>query len=111
MSAAYLVFYEGAADDPDEFWRYYLDVHVPIIWTWPRIRRVEVQRGADGGDFFMVARFTFDNLDDLRAALQSEGRELARQDRKKFPTFRGTIRHQAVEIFDLPTPNNGVSPG
>lgn len=100
MSAAYLVIYEGRPDDAEEFVSYYVDRHVPIIWTWPRVRRVEVQRGVDGGDFFMVARFTFDNLGDLRAALQSEGRQRAREDRENFPRFNGTIRHQAVEIVE-----------
>lgn len=100
MKAAYLVVYEGAPEDPEEFLRYYLDIHVPIIWTWPNVRQVEIQRGTDGGDFFMMARFVFDSIDDLRAALVSEGRELARKDRENFPTFVGTIRHQAVEVIE-----------
>ena len=100
MSAAYLVIYEGRPDDADEFVSYYFEKHVPIIWTWPKVRQVEVQRGVDGGDFFMVARFTFDSLGDLRVALQSEGRQRAREDRENFPRFNGTIRHQAVEIVE-----------
>ncbi|MCA1841657.1 MAG: EthD family reductase [Actinobacteria bacterium] len=104
MSAAYLVVYEGKPEEPEEFLRYYLDVHVPIIWTWPGVERVEVQRGIDGGDFFMVARFTFPSPDALRAALESEGRERARKDRESFPPFHGTIRHQAVDVVDTPRP-------
>lgn len=100
MKTAYLVVYEGAPEDPEAFLHYYLDVHVPIIWTWPRVRAVEVQRGVEGGDFFMVARFVFDSVEDLRAALVSEGRERARHDREHFPPFKGTIRHQAVEIIE-----------
>lgn len=100
MKAAYLVVYEGEPEDPEAFLAYYLDIHVPIIWTWPGVRAVEVQRGVDGGDFFMVARFVFDSIDDLRKALVSEGREAARRDREHFPPFKGTIRHQAVEIIE-----------
>ena len=104
MSAAYLVIYEGQPDNAEEFLSYYLEKHVPIIWTWPNIRAVEVERGVDGGDFFMVARFVFDSVEDLRLALQSEGRQRAREDRHHFPPFNGTIRHQAVEIVETARP-------
>lgn len=106
MTAAYLVIYEGEPADDEAFLNYYLDVHVPIIWTWPRIRGVEVQRGRDGGDVFMIARFTFDSLKDVRMALASPGRQRAREDREHFPRFDGTIRHQAVEVVTTqpPTP-------
>jgi|SRR5271166_5625347 len=99
MSAAYLVIYEGKPQDPQAFLEYYLTTHVPIIWTWPGVRAVEVDYGVDGGDFYMVARFTFDSIVELRSALLSDGRERAREDRQKFPPFIGTIRHQAVEII------------
>ncbi|WP_432838725.1 EthD family reductase [Dactylosporangium sp. CA-092794] len=98
MTAAYLVIYEGRPQDPGAFLQYYIDTHVPIIWTWPSIRNVELELGDDGGDFFMIARFTFDSIQDLRAALTSPQREHARADREQFPPFHGTIRHQAVRI-------------
>lgn len=108
MRAAYLVIYEGRPEDPDEFLRYYVEHHVPIIWTWPRIRGVELQLGAPSGDrvvsvgeIFMIARFCFANLADLRAALASEGREQARADRRNFPPFSGTVTHQAVELREV----------
>ena len=107
--AAYLVIYEGRPEDPEAFLRFYIEEHLPIIWSWPKIRGIELELGAEGGDpyaneagVFMVARFLFDSLEDLRAALRSEGRERARQDRVNFPPFHGRVRHQAVEILEVP---------
>lgn len=102
MSAAYLVIYEGLPKDREEFLRYYVDEHLPIIWTWPHIRAVELEMGEDGGDFFMVARFVFDTLAYLRSALESEGRQRARDDKDNIPAFRGKIRHQVVSIKSVP---------
>jgi uncharacterized protein (TIGR02118 family) len=102
MSYAYLVIYEGKPDHPEEFLRYYIEHHLPIVWTFPKIRRVEVERDADGGDIFMIARFTFDTLEDLNIAVCSPERERARADMANFPPFKGVIRRQAVEILEVP---------
>jgi uncharacterized protein (TIGR02118 family) len=109
MSSAYLVIYEGKPEDPQAFLDYYVEHHLPIIWTWPKIRAIELELSQDGqdpssttGGVFMVARFLFDSLEDLRAALRSPGRERARADRDNLPTFNGTVRHQAVEIQEVP---------
>ena len=101
MSAAYLIIYEGKAADPEAFLRYYIEKHVPIVWTFPKIRRVEVQRGVDGGDFFIIARLIFDSMEDLRLAIQSRERERAREDMKNFPPFSGSVRRQAVELLEM----------
>ena len=102
MSFAYLVIYQGQPQDPEAFLKYYLEHHIPIVWTFPKVRTVEVERGVDGGDVFMIGRFTFDSLADLNAAIHSPEREVARQDMKNFPPFTGTIHRQAVEILTLP---------
>ena len=102
MSAAYLVIYEGQPESPDKFLRYYIEKHLPIVWAFPKIRRIEVERGVNGGDFFMIARLTFDTIEDLHAAINSEQRERARADMKNFPPLRGTVRHRAVEIMEIP---------
>jgi uncharacterized protein (TIGR02118 family) len=101
MSVAYLVIYEGKPADPEAFLRYYVEKHVPIVWTFPRIRRVELERGVDGGDFFMITRLTFDSIEDLRLAVQSKERERAREDMKNFPPFSGNVRRQAVELLEM----------
>jgi uncharacterized protein (TIGR02118 family) len=102
MSYAYLVIYEGRPENPEEFLRYYVEHHVPLVWAFPRVRRVEVERGVDEGNIFMIGRFTFDTLEDLRAAIVSPERERARADMANFPAFNGTVRRQAVEILELP---------
>ncbi len=102
MSAANLVNYEGQPENADEFLSYYMEQHLPIVWTFPKIRGIEVQRGVDEGDFFMITRLTFDTIEDLRGAINSEQRESARADMKNFPPFNGTVRRQAVEIMEIP---------
>jgi uncharacterized protein (TIGR02118 family) len=102
MSYAYLVIYEGKPDNAEEFLRYYIEHHLPIVWTFPRVRRVEMERGVDDGDIFLIGRFTFDTLEDLRVAIVSPERERARADMANFPPFKGTVRRQAVEILEVP---------
>ncbi len=108
MAAVYLVIYDGAPENPQEFLRFYAEEHVPIMWTLPGIRGIEIEVGAPAEDplaqdagIFMIARFRFDSLADLQAALSSPARRLARADMGKFPKFRGQIRHQAVEIREI----------
>jgi uncharacterized protein (TIGR02118 family) len=101
MSAAVLVVYDGRPEDPERFLRYYVEHHVPIVWTFPGIRAVQVERTVVG-DVFMIARFLFDSPEDARAALASPERARARADRDNFPRFDGTVRHQIVEVLDIP---------
>ena len=54
----------------------------------------------------MIARLTFDSIEDLRVAINSKERERARADMKNFPPFKGTVRRQAVEIMDMPREAN-----
>ena len=105
MAAALLVIYDGRPKDPDAFYRYYVEHHVPLVWEFPRIRGIELERCVEG-DIFMIARLCFDHPDDAKAALQSPEREVARRDRDlHFPPFEGRIRHQIVEIVEMPLKN------
>jgi uncharacterized protein (TIGR02118 family) len=101
MNAAVLVVYDGRPEDSERFLRYYIDKHLPIIWTFPKIRAVQVERVVEG-DIFLIARFLFDNAADARAALDSPERARARADRANFPPFAGTVRHQIVDIIEVP---------
>ncbi|KPJ62225.1 MAG: hypothetical protein AMS15_04765 [Planctomycetes bacterium DG_23] len=101
MSYAYLVIYEGRCENPDLFLDYYVSEHLPIVWTFPKIRRVEVHRNVESKNFFMMTRLTFATLEDLRAALESPQREKAKADMAKFPAFRGEVRRHTVEILDV----------
>jgi uncharacterized protein (TIGR02118 family) len=105
MPAAVLVVYDGRPDDPERFLRYYLEIHVPLVWKFPRVRAIQIERVVDG-DIFMIARFLFDTAEDARAALASPERAVARVDRDKFPAFRGTIRHQIVEVIEMAAPHD-----
>ena len=104
MSAAYLVMYEGKPEDPGAFLKYYVEKHVPLVWAFPKIRAVEVQRGVDrgeGGDFFLIARLLFDTVEDLLKAIHSKERAVARKDMSNFPAFKGVVRRQIVEIMEM----------
>jgi uncharacterized protein (TIGR02118 family) len=101
VSAAYLIIYEGRPEDPEAFLNYYVEKHVPLVWSFPRIRRIEIERGVDDGDFFLITRLSFDSIEDLRAAITSSERERAREDMKNFPPFGGTVRRQAVEVLEM----------
>ena len=103
---AFLVIYEGQPEDPEAFLRYYVEKHVPLVWKFPKIRRIEIERGVDGGDFFMIVRLTFDSIEDFRVAISSKERERARADMQNFPPFKGIVRRQAVEIMDMPREAN-----
>ena len=100
MPAAVLVVYDGRPDNPERFLRYYFDIHVPLVWRFPKIRAVQVEHVIDG-DIFMIARFLFDCAADAHAALNSPERAVARADRDKFPSFKGSVRHQIVEVVEM----------
>ncbi len=100
--------YQGRPEDPEAFLRFYIEDHLPIMRTLPGLQGIEIELGAEGGDpyaneagLFMIARFLFNSLDELRAALRSEAREQARRDRANFPPFHGSVRHQAVETIEV----------
>jgi uncharacterized protein (TIGR02118 family) len=96
--------YEGKPQDPEAFFRYYVEKHVPLVWAFPKIRAIEVQRGVEAGeegDFFLIARLVFDSVEDLLAAIHSGEREIARADMNNFPAFKGVVRRQIVEILEM----------
>jgi uncharacterized protein (TIGR02118 family) len=101
VSAAILVMYDGKPEDPERFLRHYIEHHVPLVWAFPKIRAVQIERTVEG-DVFMIARFLFDSVADAGAALESPERALARADRDRFPAFAGSVRHQIVEVLEVP---------
>jgi uncharacterized protein (TIGR02118 family) len=101
MSVAYLVIYEIEPDDPEEFLSYYVDKHLPLVWNFPNIRGIEIDRGIEGGDIFMITRLKFDNIDDLTEGITSQQRKKAKVDMDNFPPYSGSVRWQTVEVMEF----------
>lgn len=99
----FCVIYQGRPEDPEKFDHYYWNTHLPIIARWPQVRQITVSRCRQlNEEVYMIAEFFFDNLEDLERAITSPERKEAAEDRLKFPTFYGTIRHQILEMKDYP---------
>lgn len=112
MSVSYFVRYEGRAENPAAFMNYYRHHHAPILARWPGIRRLVLHQPLNSQDpfpvnadcFSLLVQMVFDNSADLEAALQSPERGEARQDFAHFPTFQGSVFHQAAEAEELAIP-------
>jgi uncharacterized protein (TIGR02118 family) len=80
MTARFLALYETPAD-PEAFDRHYREIHIPLGWRLPRLRRYAVSRDAAavrGAPYYLVAELDWDTMDELRAAFASpEGRATA----------------------------------
>ena len=104
MSASYFVRYEGQAESLDAFLAHYRDYHVPILASFPGIRRIVLHTPTTSQDPFLVkpdrfallVQMIFDTADDLDKALQSDARAIAREDFGSFPPFNGLVYHQAT---------------
>ena len=104
MTASYLVVYEGEPDDPDEFYDYYVNTHLPLVWGFPEIRRIEIMRGVDNPGIFMITRLVFDDVHDLRRAVTSPHRQVTKTDMANFPRFRGEVRWVIVDDHHFDNP-------
>lgn len=104
MSASYLIHYEGKPADPEAFFRYYVDEHLPLVWGFPRIRRIEIMRAVDDADLFMITRLVFDTVEDLKSAVTSDHRGVTKADMDNFPQFHGTVRWFVVENYQFEHP-------
>jgi uncharacterized protein (TIGR02118 family) len=113
VSVSYFVRYDITAVDAKRFVDRYREVHVPLLARWPGIRRVLLHTPLDWHDPFTVnrgrtvllAQLEFESVEAMEAALQSEGRAAAREDFKQFPSYEGSVVHQAMaqdEVFRAP---------
>jgi uncharacterized protein (TIGR02118 family) len=92
------VMYVGQPADPAAFDAYYWQTHLPTVRKWPGIRRITVDKGAQGDELYQVADLWFDTRADLDAALASPERQVSAADVKRFPEFRGQIKRQVFEV-------------
>jgi uncharacterized protein (TIGR02118 family) len=80
VTARFLALY-GTPAEPEAFARHYREVHVPLGWRLPGLRRYTVGWNAAavrGASYYLVAELEWDTMDDLRAAFTSpEGRATA----------------------------------
>jgi len=104
MTVSYFVFYQGTAEDRDDFVEYYRTTHAAILETFPGLLDLRIHQGmnwkdgqniADGG-FLLVAEMVFPDKKTLQAAIVSPERTVAREDFGNFSTFHGKILHQAM---------------
>jgi len=74
--------------DPQEFDRYYKEVHTPLANKMPGLKKLEVAKvlGSPGGEceYHLVANLYFDNMDALKSAMGSEEGKAAARDVKNF---------------------------
>ena len=90
MAAQIIVCYRTPTD-PKAFDKYYFDVHVPLAWKIPGVRKYQVSRGpivtpAGPSPFHLIATLTFDNLAAIQSAFGSPEGQAAVADVQKFAT-------------------------
>ncbi|MBT7950180.1 MAG: EthD family reductase [Gammaproteobacteria bacterium] len=98
---SYLVNYQRPAENETEFLQYYRAHHPAILKEFPDIRRVELgtpidwksAAGIERADRMLYCEVSFDNIEKLNVALDSEKRKELRKDYDCFPPFSGEVTH------------------
>ena len=109
MSVSYFVRYDIDSPQLDEFLSYYRKHHVPVLARWPGMKRIVLHTAADWrdpspvnrGKTVLLAQMEFESQQALDAALASPGRAEARQDFQRFPPYKGTVTHQAMQSDEM----------
>lgn len=75
--------------DIDAFDRHYFDIHVPLAWKMPGLRKYEVSEGpvatpVRNADVFRIGMLHFDNLAAIATAFTSAEGRAAAVDRRLF---------------------------
>jgi uncharacterized protein (TIGR02118 family) len=104
MSVSYFVRYDVRAQKLDDFLSYYKSQHVPILARWPGLQKVMLHTPLDWrdpsavnrGEAVLLAQLEFTSVEALNEALASVQRAEARRDFERFPSFEGTVTHQAM---------------
>ncbi len=100
MSVATLIIYEVKPEDPEAFFDYYLNTHIPIAKKMPHLKQIKIDKGV-GGDIFMITSLIFDNHEEMEIGTNSPEREKAKADMANFPAYSGEVRRQVVEIMEV----------
>ena len=104
MSVSYFIRYDISVRDADGFIEHYRTNHVPVLATWPGLRRVVLHTPVEWNDAWpvnrgravLLAQLEFDSAEALHAAFGSPERAAARADMANFPPFEGVVTHQAL---------------
>jgi uncharacterized protein (TIGR02118 family) len=104
MTVSYFIRYQGAPADRAAFDAHYAGPHAALLRDFPGIRSLILHSPVAARDPFptndaglhLLSQMVFDSEAALQAALDSQARQRAFADRANFPTFNGTIAHQAM---------------
>ncbi len=107
---AYLVSYEGEAEDANAWLSYYIAHHPPIMARFPAIRAIEIYTRIDwcgpGGwrreNALQRNKVVFDDPAALTEALNSPVRHQMRDDFARFPPFHGRTTHYPMHTAICP---------
>ena len=75
--------------DIEAFDRHYFDVHVPLAWKLPGLRKYEINAGpvaipSGGPSIHRIGVLAFDDMESIRAAFESPEGQAAAADRRRF---------------------------
>ena len=101
---SYLVNYTRPAEDEAAFLQYYRDHHPAILMNFPDIRRVELglpiawtpTASIEQANRMLYCEVSFDCVESLNTALNSDVRAELRKDYECFPPFSGAVTHFAM---------------
>ncbi len=104
-TARFLVLWD-APDDPDHFQRHYREVHIPLAWQLPGLRRYTLSRNAvpvrGGETCYQVGELDFDDMPALRDAFQSPAGQATAADVAELCASAGArVRSMIYELEDV----------
>ena len=109
MTVSYFVRYEIAVPNLEAFLERYRKVHVPLVSKWPGLQRMILHTpipwkdtaAVNPGNAVLLAQLVFEDEQALRKAFASPERAAARDDFKRFMTYEGQVRHQAMRSEEV----------
>ncbi|MGF7158825.1 uncharacterized protein (TIGR02118 family) [Rhodoligotrophos appendicifer] len=104
-------YYKGtvAPENREAFDDYVLNVHLPLVATWPRLKGLRLLKNdlqpylGEAPQYYQCFQLFYDSQADLDASLDSEEREETKRisiaDRPKFKNlFEGEVLHMVFDI-------------
>lgn len=96
MAAKVVAMYKRPADT-EAFEKRYFEGHMPLVYKFPNLRRVEIARGVgEDAPYYLMTEMYFDSVDAMRESLQSPEMVAARVDAREFASDIITVVHMDV---------------